>query len=135
MLGKNRTEWRQGSELSACRLALLVVLEASVRFWQQRGEFMPVHDLNLWLLFLFVFLALLVAPKGKFLLHERGGKGNPQKWRAEMQGGEATPKGMAWSSCRDVGEAVAVGADNTHPPIHPGLGSHQSRPVGSQSRT
>lgn len=65
---KKRAEQGQGSELLACRLTLLVVLEPSMRFWQWRGEFIPAHNLNLWLSFLFLSLPLLMSPKGKFLL-------------------------------------------------------------------
>lgn len=42
--------------------------DPSMRFWQWRGEFVPAHNLNLWLSFLFVSLPLLMTPKGKFLL-------------------------------------------------------------------
>lgn len=52
---------------------------------------MPVHDLNLWLLFLLLSLPLLMAPKGKFLLQERGRKENPQKRRGG--GGEQPARG------------------------------------------
>lgn len=129
--GKKRAEQKQGSEPSARRLMLLVALELSTRFWQRRGELVPVHDLNLWLLFLLLSLPLLMAPKGKFLLQERRRKENPQKRRGG--GGGATCKGPArWSRCRDVGEGVAVGTDTeTNPPTHPGLGCHRSRPAGS----
>lgn len=52
-------------------------------FWQQRGEFVPVHDTNLWLSLLLTSLLLLLGPKGKFLLQVRGRKEKPQKQRAE----------------------------------------------------
>ena len=90
MLEKKRAEQRQGSEPLACRLMLAVALEPSTRFWQRRGEFVPVHNLNLWPPFLLVSLLLLMAPKGKFLLQERGGKEKPQKRRAEGWSGGST---------------------------------------------
>lgn len=83
MLGKNRAEQRQGSQPLACRLTLPVALEPPTRFGQQRGEFMPVHNLNLWLSFLLLSLPLLMSPKRKLLLQERGGKEKSQKQRAE----------------------------------------------------
>lgn len=39
-----------------------------MRFWQWRGEFVPAHNLNLCLSFLFLFLSLLMSPKEMFLL-------------------------------------------------------------------
>lgn len=120
VLGKNRAEQRQGSQPSACRLTLPVALELPTRFWQQRGEFMPVHNLNLWLSFLLLSLPLLMSPKRKFWVQERGGKEKPQKERAErcwgagsnLQG--ATP----WSRHRDVGKGVAVGTETPHTRTH-----------------
>lgn len=83
VLGKKRAEQRQGSEPSACRLMFPVALEPLMSFWQQRGEFVPVHDMNLWLSFHLTSLLLLLGTKGKFLLQERGRKEKPQKQRAE----------------------------------------------------
>lgn len=83
VLGKNRAEQRQGSQPLACRLTLPVALELPTRFWQQRGEFMPVHNLNLWLLFLLLSLPLLMSPMRKFWVQGRGGKEKPQKQRTE----------------------------------------------------
>jgi len=107
-----RAEQGQGSEPSACGLTLPVALEPSQRFWQQRGEFVPVHDLNLWLAFLLVSLPLLTAPGGKSLLQRREEKKKPQKRRAEGCRGGSNP----WSGRRGVGKGFAVGVGTPNPP-------------------
>lgn len=132
VLGKKRAEGMQGSEPLACRLTFPVALEPSMRFWQWRGEFVPVHDLNLRLSFLLVSLPLPMAPKGKFLLRKRGGKEKPQKQRAEGCGGESNLQGASSLEQRQgCWRGRCSGGGHPHPSMHPGLGSRQPRPAGS----